>query len=114
MTAGRTSALAATSLSLVLSACQTVPAGLVGAKIASADGAIVIAMKHCTIDRGDTDETNAANWSAKLVDQSWNVTYTAPPSLALRNIEIGTITTKISTRDGTASDCLAQMVVTAH
>jgi hypothetical protein len=48
------------------------------------------------------------------VGQAWDVTYTAPPSLTLHNIDIGTISTKVSTRDGSASSCEARMVVTAH
>jgi hypothetical protein len=111
MTRTRPAAFAVASLSLVVAACQTLP---VGATVPTADGAIAIAMKHCTIDRGDADETNAANWSARLVGQAWNVTYTAPPSLTLHNIDIGTISTKVSTRDGSASSCEARMVVTAH
>ena len=111
MTPTWSAAFAVASLSLVVSACQTLP---VRTAVPTADSAIAIAMQHCTIDRGDADETNAANWSAKLVGQAWDVTYTAPPSLTLHNIDIGTISTKVSTRDGSASNCEARMVVTAH
>jgi hypothetical protein len=98
----------AIAAALCLSACQTLPRDAV---VSSASGAIALAIKHCAIDANDVNEQSSANWTAKLSGGVWNVAYVAPPQLVPGTIAIGKISTQITARDGSASNCTAEMLV---
>jgi len=98
----------AIAAALCLSACQTLPRDAV---VSTASGAIAIAIKHCAIDANDANEQASANWTAELSRGVWNVAYVAPPQLQPGTIAIGKISTQINARDGSASNCTAEMLV---
>lgn len=98
----------AVASALFLSACQTLPRDAV---VSTPTGAIALAIKHCAIDANDANEQSSANWTAKLSGGVWTVAYLAPPQLAPGAIAIGKISTQITARDGSASNCTAEMLV---
>lgn len=111
MSGGRRAAACLLGASLAVSACQTLPRDYA---VSTASGAIAIAIKRCAIDAQDIDQHNNANWTAQLAGGVWNVAYSAPAQASPGLIEVGRITTKITARDGMASDCTAEMLVGAR